>query len=51
MHVAPVDLRSLRQGGLTLRFAMLGEMAYVFAELPATGSAGTSLETPCTQAH
>ena len=30
---------------------MLGEMAYVFAELPATGSAGTSLETPCTQAH
>ena len=51
MHVAPVDLRSLRQGGLTLRFAMLGDMAYVFAELPATGSTGTSLETPCTQAH
>jgi quercetin dioxygenase-like cupin family protein len=51
MHVAPVDLRSLRQGGLVLRFAMLGEMAYVFAELPATGSAGTSLETPCSQAH
>jgi hypothetical protein len=51
MHVAPVDLRSLRQGGLTLRFAMLGEMAYVFAELPPTGSAGTSLETLCTQAH
>ncbi len=51
MHVAPVDLRSLRQGGLVLRFAMLGEMAYVFAELPATGSTGTSLETPCSQAH
>ena len=51
MHVAPVDLRSLRQGGLTLRFAMLGDMAYVFAELPATGSTGTSLETPCSQAH
>jgi quercetin dioxygenase-like cupin family protein len=51
MHVAPADLRSLRQGGLTLRFAMLGDMAYVFAELPATGSTGTSLETPCTQAH
>jgi quercetin dioxygenase-like cupin family protein len=30
---------------------MLGDMAYVFAELPATGSTGTSLETPCTQAH
>jgi quercetin dioxygenase-like cupin family protein len=51
MHVAPVDLRSLRQGGLTLRFAMLGDMAFVFAELPAAGSTGTSLETPCTQAH
>jgi quercetin dioxygenase-like cupin family protein len=50
MHVAPVDLRPLRQGGIVLRFAMLGEMAYVFAELPATGSSGTSLETPCTQA-
>jgi quercetin dioxygenase-like cupin family protein len=51
MHVAPVELRPLRQGSLTLRFAMLGEMAYVFAELPATGSTGTSLETPCSQAH
>ena len=51
MHVAPVDLRALRQGGMVLRFAMLGEMAYVFAELPASGSAGTSLERPCTQAH
>jgi quercetin dioxygenase-like cupin family protein len=51
MHVAPVDLRSLRQGGVVLRFAMLGDMAYVFAELPATGSSGTSFETPCTQAH
>ena len=44
MHVAPVDLRALRQGGIGLRFAMLGQMAYVFAEIPASGSAGTSLE-------
>ena len=34
MHVAPVDLRALRQGGIGLRFAMLGQMAYVFAEIP-----------------
>jgi quercetin dioxygenase-like cupin family protein len=51
MHVAPVDLRALRQGGIVLRFAMLGEMAYVFAELPATGSSGTTLEEPCRLAH
>lgn len=51
MHVAPVDLRALRQGGIGLRFAMLGQMAYVFAEIPASGSAGTSLEQPCSQPH
>jgi quercetin dioxygenase-like cupin family protein len=51
MHVAPVDLRAVRQGGLVLRFAMLGDMAYVFAELPKTGSSGTTLEEPCSQAH
>ena len=37
MHVAPVDLRALRQGGIASRFAMLGEMAYVLAEIPASG--------------
>lgn len=51
MHVAPVDLRALRQGGIVLRFAMLGQMTYVFAEFPATGSSGTSLEQPCSMAH
>ena len=51
MHVAPEDLRAVRQGGITVRFAMLGAMAYVLAELPETGSSGTSLEQPCEQAH
>jgi quercetin dioxygenase-like cupin family protein len=51
MHVAPVDLRALRQAGIVLRFAMLGEMAYVLAELPDSGTSGTSLEAPCAQAH
>ena len=51
MHVAPADLRAVRQGGIALRFAMLGEMAYVLAEIPASGSAGTSLDAPCTQPH
>ena len=41
----------LSQGGLLVRFAMLGSMAYVLAETPATGSAGTSLERPCTDPH
>jgi quercetin dioxygenase-like cupin family protein len=51
MHVAPVDLRAMRQNGLVIRFAMLGSMAFVFAEIPASGSGGTSLEQPCTLAH
>ena len=51
LHVTPIDLRTLSQGGLLVRFAMLGSMAYVLAETPATGSAGTSLERPCTDPH
>jgi mannose-6-phosphate isomerase-like protein (cupin superfamily) len=51
MHVAPPDLRALRQGGLVIRFALLGPIAFVLAEIPETGSAGTSLERPSTRAH
>ena len=51
MHVTPSELRILRQDGIQIRFALLGELAYVHAEVPATGSDGTSLETPCTRPH
>ncbi len=51
MHVAPVDLRAVRQGGIDLRFAMLGSMAYVLAEIPDSGSSGTSMEQPCVRPH
>ena len=51
MHVAPIDLRAVRQDGITIRFAMLGAMAYILAEIPDTGSEGTSLERPCDRPH
>lgn len=51
MHVAPADFRSVRTGRLVLRFALLGDTAYVLAELPRTGSTGTSLEEPCVRPH
>jgi quercetin dioxygenase-like cupin family protein len=51
MHVAPSDLRTVRQGGLVVRFAMLGSMAYVLAEIPEGGSAGSSIEQACSRAH
>jgi quercetin dioxygenase-like cupin family protein len=51
MHVAPGDLKTVRQGGIAIRFAMLGSMAYILAEIPEDGSSGTSIELPCQQAH
>lgn len=44
MHVAPPDLRALRQGGLVFRFAMLGSIAFILVEIPEGGSSGTSIE-------
>jgi quercetin dioxygenase-like cupin family protein len=51
LHVAPQDLRVVRQGDLLVRFATLGPVAYVLAEVPPAGSVGTSLEQPCEQPH
>ncbi len=51
MHVTPSDLRMLRQDGTVIRFALLESMAFVLAEVGSTGSAGTSLERPCTNPH
>jgi mannose-6-phosphate isomerase-like protein (cupin superfamily) len=51
MHVAPGHLRTLSQGGLQVRFTILDSMAYVLAQTGSDGSAGTSLERPCTDAH
>jgi quercetin dioxygenase-like cupin family protein len=50
VHVAPADFRSVRSGALDLRFALLGDVAYVLADLP-NGSAGTPLEETCSQEH
>jgi quercetin dioxygenase-like cupin family protein len=51
MHVTPSDLRTLRQDGTIVRFALLDSMAFVIAELPASGSRGTPLEEACTKPH
>ena len=51
MHVAPPDLRALRQRGLVIRFATLGSIAFVLAEIPEAGSAGTAIEQPTRAAH
>ncbi len=51
MHVALPDLRALRQGGLVIRYALLGSVVFVLVEVPASGSAGTSIEQPSRRAH
>jgi quercetin dioxygenase-like cupin family protein len=51
VHVASSDLRAVRATGLELRFATLGGIAYVQADVPAGGSAGTLLEEPCSRPH
>ncbi|MEX1170112.1 MAG: hypothetical protein WEE50_08230 [Chloroflexota bacterium] len=51
MHVTPSELRILRQDGILVRFALLGPLAYVLAELPGSGSSGTPIEQPCTKPH
>ena len=43
--------RPFARTGITVGFAMLGPMAYILAEVPRTGSSGTSLERPCDRAH
>jgi mannose-6-phosphate isomerase-like protein (cupin superfamily) len=51
MHVAPADLRLLRREDVLLRFAVLGDIAYVQVELPPGGSTGTFLEQACERPH
>lgn len=51
MHVTPNELRAVRRRDLVLRSTRLGPVAAVLAEVPATGSARTTLEDPCERAH
>jgi hypothetical protein len=51
MHLAPADLRSVRQDGLSIRFGILGPVAYALVDVPRGGSADTALERPCVRPH
>jgi mannose-6-phosphate isomerase-like protein (cupin superfamily) len=51
MHLTARHLRTARRGGLILRFAQLGPVAFIVVELPETGTAGTTLEEPCAEPH
>jgi len=51
VRVSLRELKGVSQGGMLLRYALLGPAAFVFAELPASGTAGTTLEDWCELEH
>jgi mannose-6-phosphate isomerase-like protein (cupin superfamily) len=51
MHITPSELRPAPRRDLTVRSVRLGPVSAVLAELPAGGSAGTTLEQACQRAH
>jgi hypothetical protein len=51
MHLAPADLMAVRQDGLSLRFGILGPVAYALVDVPSSGSRDTALERPCVRPH
>ena len=51
MRVSLRDLKGVSQGGVLARYALLGPAAFVFAELPSTGTAGTNVEDWCQLEH
>ena len=51
MHISPADFRAVRRGAVLVEFATAADIAYVIAEFPSTGSAGTFVEDPCERPH
>jgi quercetin dioxygenase-like cupin family protein len=51
MHVGPAEFRSIRRGELLLRFAILGEVAYVVGEVPPAAAARVLVEEGCERPH
>lgn len=51
VHVSPSELRMVRQDRIVVRFALFETMAFVLAEIPSSGSRGTSIEGPCVKPH
>jgi len=51
VRVSPRELQGVRRAGMLTRFALLGPVAYVLADLPAEGTPGTGLDEPCLVDH
>ena len=51
MHISPAHFRAIRQGPVLVEFAATSDVAYVVADFPATGSAGTFAEEWCERPH
>jgi hypothetical protein len=51
LRLSPRDLQAVRSQGLLTRYAILGPVAFVLAEISEHGTRGTVLEDACQQEH
>jgi mannose-6-phosphate isomerase-like protein (cupin superfamily) len=51
VRVSPRDLHAVQRAGMLARYALLGPVAFVHVDLPATGTAGTGLDDLCVSDH
>jgi quercetin dioxygenase-like cupin family protein len=51
MHVSPSDFKAVRRDEVLLHYAILGEIVYALADLPAGGTRGTFIEEWCEEPH
>jgi quercetin dioxygenase-like cupin family protein len=51
MHVSPSEFHVARRDAVTIRYTLLGDIAYALADLPPSGTRGTFVEDWCAEPH
>ncbi|MEX2184996.1 MAG: hypothetical protein WEC14_11165, partial [Chloroflexota bacterium] len=51
MRVSPGELQAVHRAGMLTRYSLFGPVAFVLADLPTGGVAGTGLDQPCLTEH
>lgn len=51
MRISAAELQAVSRAGALTRYALLGPVAFIAMELPASGTEGTGLDEPCVTEH
>jgi mannose-6-phosphate isomerase-like protein (cupin superfamily) len=51
VRIGPAELQAVQRAGMLTRFAVLGPVIFVMADLPESGTAGTGLDIECLREH